>query len=104
MKKSHTITLLFVTSLLTIAANAQTPAETPKKQRLFVRNDTTQNYTHARTSGVGTGFFVFRAFGAMQNGRYVRQGYTNPARPNSTPVGSSTVSRGGFGRSVSVSS
>jgi uncharacterized protein YgiB involved in biofilm formation len=104
MKKSKTITLLFVTSLLTVSANAQTPAEGPQKQRLFVRSDTTQKYTHAHTTGIGTGFFVFRAFGAMRNGQYMRQGYTNPARPNSVPMGNGTVSRGGFGRSMSVSS
>jgi uncharacterized protein YgiB involved in biofilm formation len=100
MKKSKAITLLFVTGILSGAASAQTPAK-PAEKRLYVRSDTTKRYNRAHTSGAGS-FFVFRAFGAMRNGQYVRQGYTNPAKPQ--PVSRGTVSRGGFGRSVGVAS
>jgi uncharacterized protein YgiB involved in biofilm formation len=103
MKKSKNITLLFVSGLLTLSAHAQAP-RAGEKPRLFVRSDTTQRYHRTNASTGAGGFFVFRAYGAMQNGRYVRQGYSNPARPFSTPSTPATVSRGGFGRSATVSS
>jgi hypothetical protein len=102
MKKSKAITLVLVTGLLGCSRDK------PESNRLYMRTDTTGNYTPA-TSGYH-GYYVFHAFGMYYPGAYggyygggyggrsgyVRQGYSNSG-VHASEGGS--VSRGGFGRS-----
>ena len=91
MKKSKAISLVLVTGLLSCNSH-------PKQTRLYLRTDTTDNYTPA-TPGFD-GYYVFRPYGMYYSGGYggggyVRQGYSNAGVHTSE----SSVSRGGFGES-----
>jgi hypothetical protein len=86
MKKSKAITLVLVTGLLGCTNNHD-------QNRLYMRTDTTGNYTHAHNGYHG--YYIFRPYGMYYGGVYTRQGYSNA----SVPISESSVSRGGFGRS-----
>ncbi|MEO6521416.1 MAG: hypothetical protein ABIN91_07060 [Mucilaginibacter sp.] len=107
MKKSKAITLVLVTGLLGCSHNK------PEHNRLYMRTDSTGNYTHATTGYHG--YYVFHAFGTYYPGAYygngyggyyggayggrsgyIRQGYSNSGVHSSEGGG---VSRGGFGSS-----
>ncbi|MES2279203.1 MAG: hypothetical protein V4592_24440 [Bacteroidota bacterium] len=92
MKKSKAITLVLVTALLGCNRNK------PEQNHLYMRTDTTGNYTPANSGYHG--YYIFRPYGMYYpysyggSAGYVHQGYSNAG----VHASSSSVSRGGFGR------
>jgi hypothetical protein len=86
MKKSKAISLILVTGLLGCSRNQQ-------QNRLYMRTDTTGNYTPGVAGYYG--FYAFRPFGTYYGGAYIRQGYSNAG----VHVSEGSVTRGGFGGS-----
>ncbi len=86
MKKSKAISLILVTGLLSCNRNHQ-------QNRLYMRTDTTGNYTAGRAGYHG--YYAFRPYGTYYGGSYVRQGYSNAGVHTSE----GSVTRGGFGGS-----
>lgn len=104
MKKSTSIKLLFVTSILT-ACSQNNPSENVDKneKKVYMRSDTTASYTSSH--GFLTGLLLYNAFrpyGSYNNG-YQRAGYYSDAISSKSNVGKSTykgsVIRGGLGKS-----
>jgi hypothetical protein len=105
MKKSKYIQLV----ILTAAISACTQKEEQGKQ-VFMRADSTANYSHVHSVGNGMGYFcAFHAYGMYRNGVYHRAGFYSSSISERANIGSNgykgTISRGGFGSSsFSVSS
>lgn len=106
MKKTSFIQLVLVA---TVAASCGQKKEnewegSTKKQKVYMRSDTTASYTHVRRSHGFFPFFVFRPYGGSYgNSGFRRSGYYSDAINHRSNVGSnpskSSISRGGFGRS-----
>jgi hypothetical protein len=86
MKKSKTITLVLVTTLLGCNSNQD-------RNRLYMRTDTNGGYTHAHNGY--RGYYIFRPYGMYYGGSYMRQGYSNAG----VHMSESGITRGGFGSS-----
>lgn len=115
MKKSKAITLVLITSAL-----ASCHKEKPQDgggdwgdQKVYMRSDSTAGYTrtHHHGAGIGTAllwYYAFRPYGGYSGNGYNRAGYYSSGIGKSSNVGSnstkSSLTRGGFGRSSSVSS
>lgn len=93
MKKSHSVNLVLITSLL-IACN--TSPNSKAKSRLYVRGDSTSHYNHVPYTHYGSHFY-FRPYGFYSPGVGFRHaGYETPGFASKSAA--TSVSRGGFGR------
>lgn len=90
MKKSKAITLVLVTALLGCKNKDDNSWD---HNNLYMRTDTTGNYTHGHSGYHG--YYIFRPYGMYYGGRYMRQGYSNAG----VHMSESSITRGGFGRS-----
>jgi len=104
MKKSDSITLLFVTGILAACSQEKPQSKWQNEKKVYMRSDTTASYT--RSHGFMPGYFwyhVFRPYGAYSNGVYRRAGYYSDAISSKSNIGRSTykgnVTRGLLGRS-----
>lgn len=99
MKKSELVKLVLVAAVITSCNNQKSRDE----KRIFMRSDTTANYSHVR-GGFHGGYFPFIPYGMYMNNRYARAGYYSSSIHESSNVGSNsykgTVVRGGFGSSA----
>jgi len=99
MKKSEFIKLVLVAAVLSSCNNQNSKPE----KRIFMRSDTTANYSHVR-GGFHGGYFPFTPYGLYMNNRYARAGYFSPSILESSNIGSNafkgSVVRGGFGSSA----
>jgi len=114
MKKSKSIKLVLIT-----AALASCYQQKKEGRKVFMRSDTTANYSRVNTqtenegvSGSGshsTWYYAFRPYGYYSGGEYTRYGFYSSGISEHSNIGSNSfkgvVSRGGFGgEGVSVSS
>lgn len=99
MKKSELIKLVLVAAVLSSCNNQ--PGKSEKK--IYLRSDTTANYSHVR-GGFHGGYFPFIPYGLYMNNRYARAGYFSSSIHESSNVGTNAfkgnVVRGGFGSSA----
>jgi hypothetical protein len=100
MKKSKYIKLV----VLTAAISACTQKEEGKQ--VFMRSDSTANYSRVHSVGTGMGYFAaFHAYGMYRNGVYRRAGFYSGSIPERANIGTNgykgTITRGGFGGSSS---
>jgi hypothetical protein len=100
MKKSEFIKLVLVAAVISSCNNQQGKSD----KKIYMRSDTTANYSHVR-GGFHGGYFPFIAYGLYMNNRYSRAGYYSSSIPQSSNIGSNAfkgnVVRGGFGSSAS---
>lgn len=101
MKKSKYIKLVVLTAVI----SACTQKEEQGKQ-VFMRSDSTANYSHVHSMGAGLGYFaVFHAYGMYRNRAYHRAGFYSGSISEKSNIGTNgykgSVARGGFGRSSS---
>lgn len=97
MKKSKAINLVLVAGLVG-ACSTQKPNEGNSTSRLWVRGDSTSQYSHAPHTG-GGGYFHFIPFGFYHpHLGYTRGGYESSGF-SSKATSSHGISRGGFGHS-----
>lgn len=99
MKKSKYIQLV----LLTAAISACSQKE-EKGKMVFMRADSTAQYSRVHAVGTGMGYFAaFHAYGIYRNGAYHRAGFYSGSISERANIGHNgfkgTVSRGGFGSS-----
>ena len=101
MKKSNYIQLVLVAA--TISSCTNNKSDTAKK--VYMRSDTTANYSHARPVGGHGGFYAFIPYAMYSAGRYSRTGYYSSSIHESSNIGTNPLKgnavRGGFGRSGS---
>lgn len=122
MKKSKLVSLVLITAALASCNKTDTQKggasgdwgdKTEKK--VYMRSDSTANYSRTHHSGSGSWYYAFRPYGSTSYGYtgggngYRRTGFYSRGLSQSSNVGSnsfkSTISRGGFGgRSFSRSS
>ena len=101
MKKSNIIKLVLVSATLAACNHPKTQRD----QRVYMRSDTTANYTqtHGNGSHYG-GFYVFRPYGLFMGNGYYRAGYYSGGIHEGSNIGSSSFKsatvRGGFGGSA----
>lgn len=105
MKKSSIIKLVLVASVAASCGQKESEWEgSTKKQKVYMRSDTTASYSRVRHHHGFFPYFVFRPYGSSfgSNG-FRRTGYYSDAIHNRSNVGhnpsKSGISRGGFGRS-----
>jgi len=95
MKKSKVVNLVLVAGLLR-SCSSEKPKEASSTSRLWVRGDSTSQYSHAPY--VGGGYFHFIPYGfyhpyyGYRRGGYESSGFSSKATSHG-------VSRGGFGAS-----
>ena len=99
MKKSEFIKLVLVAAVISSCNQQQGKSD----KRIYMRSDTTANYSHVR-GGFHGGYFPFIAYGLFMNNRYSRAGYYSSSIHESSNIGSNAfkgnVVRGGFGSSA----
>lgn len=99
MRKSEFIKLVLVAAVITSCNNQKGKED----KRVFMRSDTTANYSHVR-GGFHGGYLAFIPYGLYMNNRYARAGYYSSAIHQSSNIGSNAfkgnVVRGGFGSSA----
>lgn len=101
MKKSNIIKLVLVSATLTACNNHKAERD----QKVYMRSDTTANYTqtHGNGSHYG-GFYVFRPYGLFTGMGYNRTGYFSNGIHEGSNIGTSgfksATIRGGFGGST----
>lgn len=107
MKKSKFVSLVLITSAL---ASCHKEEET---QKVYMRSDSTANYSHANYHNGGNGwlwYYAFRPYGYYNGMGYNHVGYYSSGISENSNTGynhvksshgskSSSTSRGGFGRS-----
>ena len=100
MKKSKAIQLVLVASIISSCNNHKPVPE----KRVYMRSDSTANYSHAHGLGFLGGYYAFRPYGIFRNNGYSRAGYFSSALHEQANIGTNgfkgTVVRGGFGSSV----
>jgi len=100
MKKSKAIQLVLVA---TIISSCHNQTRVPEK-RVYMRSDTTANYSHAHGIGYFGGYYAFRPYGLYRSNGYTRAGYFSSAIHENSNVGTNVfkgaVVRGGFGSSA----
>ena len=117
MKKSKSIKLVLIT-----AALASCHQQKKEGRKVYMRSDTTANYSRVNTQndnenggggsssgGHSTWYYAFRPYGYYSGGGYTRYGFYSSGISEHSNIGSNSfkgvVSRGGFGgEGVSVSS
>lgn len=112
MKKSKLVSLVLITSAL--ASCNKSNKETGKKSNVYMRSDTTANYSRSQHHHGNSGlmwFYAFRPYGhfSSTDGSYHRSGFYSSGISEKSNVGFNSSKhntiRGGFGRSgFSVSS
>lgn len=110
MKKSKLVSLVLISAALA-SCHKKEPFN-PNKKNVYMRGDTTANYSRTHHSGSGNAFlwwYAFRPYGSYMNGAYHHNGYYSGGISESSNIGRSsaktTAVRGGFGgRGFSVSS
>ena len=100
MKKSKVIQLVLVASVISSCDNSNSVPE----KKVYMRSDSTANYSHAQGIGYYGGYYAFRPYGIYTYNGYSRAGYYSSAIHEEANVGSNVfkgaVVRGGFGSSV----
>ncbi len=94
MKKSKIVNLVLVAGLATSCNHKKEE----NKERLFMRSDSTSQYSQTRHMYHGS-YFYLRPYGVYSGGRYSHQGYESSgfSRKAGGSHSSSHISRGGFG-------
>ncbi|MCE1199512.1 MAG: hypothetical protein LWW85_11130 [Marinilabiliales bacterium] len=99
MKKSTFIRLVLVAAV----ASSCGQEGIKKEKRVFMRADTTANYTPVH-GGFHGGYFPFIPYGIYRNNRYSRAGYFSNSISEHSNIGSNamkgSITRGGFGSSA----
>lgn len=97
MKKSKMVNLVLVAGLVASCTSSKDEYEASNgNNRLYVRSDTTSQYSH--TSHYYGGYYHFVPFGFYRPwGGYSHGGYESSAF--SSKAGNHAISRGGFGHS-----
>lgn len=115
MKKSKTISLVLITSALASCHKDQPEEKEWGGPKVYMRADSTASYTrthHHHGAGIGTAllwYYAFRPYrGYYGPGTAARAGYYSSGIHQRSNIGTNSMkaslSRGGFGRSHSVSS
>ena len=116
-KASKSIQLVLITSVLASCNQPQTQVKPDEnKQRVFMRADSTAEYTEVTNNyneqgrhssgGVGTGLLWFMAFRHMSGGFGYANSSLHPSSVSGTNAAKSSAfkaQRGGFGKSSSLS-
>lgn len=99
MKKSKIIKLVLVSATLSSCGHQPTKPE----RKVYMRSDSTADYTPTSNHAHGGGFYVFRPYGIFSGNSYRRAGYYSGAIHESSNIGHSSFKgatiRGGFGHS-----
>ncbi|UIR54578.1 hypothetical protein LZQ00_09860 [Sphingobacterium sp. SRCM116780] len=112
-KTSKSIQLVLITSVLASCSQPQVQQPDANQQRIFMRADSTAEYTEVTNNyhqqgrhsagGVGTGFLWFMAFRHMSGGFGYANSSLHPSSVSGTNAAKSSAfkaQRGGFGRSA----
>lgn len=99
MKKSKYIKLVILTAVISACSQQE-----EKGKQVFMRSDSTANYSHVHSVGAGMGYFcAFHAYGMYRNGAYRRAGFYSNGISERANIGTNgykgTITRGGFGSS-----
>lgn len=96
MKKSKVVKLVLVASVVASCSSRDDYEAANTNKRLYIRSDSTSNYT--QTHHYGGGYYHFVPFGYYRPwGGYSHGGYESSAF--SSKAGNHAISRGGFGSS-----
>ncbi len=109
MKKSKFVSLVLITSAL--ASCHKDPVKDKNEQKVFMRSDSTANYSHAHChngSNAWLWYYAFRPYGYHNGVGYNHVGYYSSGISENSNMGynhtktshsSGNTSRGGFGHS-----
>jgi hypothetical protein len=99
MKKSNIIKLVLVTAALSSCNHHKTDHD----RKVYMRADTTAEYSPTEGHSHFGGYYAFRPYGMYNSGWYCRAGYYSSGIHESSNIGHSTFKlasvRGGFGSS-----
>jgi hypothetical protein len=99
MKKSKIVKL----ALVSVTLAACNHANTNNDRKVYMRSDTTANYSRTEGHSHFGGFYVFRPYGIFSDGSYQRAGYYSGGIHESSNIGHNAYKgntvRGGFGKS-----
>jgi len=99
MKKSNIIKLVLVTAAIS-SCNHHKPDH---DRKVYMRSDSTANYSPTEGHSHFGGFYVFRPYGMYNMGGYYRAGYYSSGIHESSNIGHNSFKgatiRGGFGSS-----